>query len=85
MATMLKHNELGEVQETIRLLQTQLSGLRTELADIAMAADIQVDIDDFLQFADYFFDGFYVDLMVQEQIDGPGSGPTKAGKQWRPP
>ena len=69
VATVMKHNELGEVQETIRLLQTQLSGLRTELADIAMAADIQVDIDDFLQFADYFFDGFYVDLMVQEQID----------------
>ena len=51
------------------LLQSQLRRFRTELADVGGAASgMQVSIDGFMRFADYFFDGLFVDLYIQDKI-----------------
>ena len=40
-----------------------------ELDDVNMACNLNIDTGDFLSFADYFFDGFVVDWMVQDRIN----------------
>lgn len=68
LADMGKYRELDQVQELVEKLQEELHGLKAELADVHVQADIQAKIDGFLRFADYFFDGIFTDLAVREQI-----------------
>lgn len=68
LADMVKHEHLDAAQEQIEQLQTALRHLKTELADIDIQADMQVNIDGFLRFADYFFDGLFADWTVMEHI-----------------
>ena len=49
-------------------LQIQLRRFRTELSDVKIQADIQVRIDGFLRFADFFFDGLFADWAVMDRI-----------------
>lgn len=65
---MAKYEDLDKVQELVEKLQKQLHRLKSELADVEVQSDIQVNIDNFLHFADYFFDGLFADLAVREQI-----------------
>ncbi|MDO5416609.1 MAG: hypothetical protein Q4F29_05370 [Lachnospiraceae bacterium] len=67
-STMAKHSRMDEAQQRINELQTCLAAFRTELIDVPVCADIQVQTDGFLRFADYFWDGFLVDWTVQNQI-----------------
>lgn len=66
---MVKHSYLDDAQEQIEELQVLLSRFRTELADITIDRDIQIQVDGFLRFADYFFDGIFADWAVQNQIN----------------
>lgn len=50
-------------------LQSQLRAFRTELADVTISADFQVNIDGFLRFADYVFDGIFADWAVLDRIN----------------
>lgn len=68
LADLAKHGHLDEAQSTIETLQSQLRRFKTELADVTIQADIQVNVDGFLRFADYFFDGLFVDWAVMDQI-----------------
>ena len=40
----------------------------TELADVTLDGNLQMSIDGFLRFADYFFDGIFADWMVLDRI-----------------
>ena len=40
-----------------------------ELNDVNMACYLDIETGDFLSFADWFFDGFVVDWMVQDRIN----------------
>lgn len=46
-----------------------LRNFSEELNDVNMACHLDIDTGDFLSFADWFFDGFVVDWMVQDQIN----------------
>lgn len=39
-----------------------------ELKDVVMYQELHMEIGDFLTFADFFFDNFLVDFMVQSKI-----------------
>ena len=65
---MAKHSHLDEAQEKVEQLQGELRRFKTELADIDIHADMQVSIDGFLRFADYFFDGLFADWAVGDKI-----------------
>ena len=65
---MAKHSHLDEAQEKVEQLQGKLRRFKTELADINIHADMQVSIDGFLRFADYFFDGLFADWAVGDKI-----------------
>lgn len=68
MTTMVKHSHLDEAQNQVNVLQQRLRTFRTELVDVSFDSDIQVQIDGFLRFADYFWDGIFSDWMVLGKI-----------------
>lgn len=68
ISDLLKHSRLDEAQVKINCLQVQLNRFKTELSDIDISGDVQINIDGFLRFADYFFDGFFVDWAVKDRI-----------------
>ena len=63
-----KHDHLDEAQALVELLQSKLRRFKTELADIQIDTSVQVNIDGFLRFADYFFDGLFTDWAVSDRI-----------------
>ena len=65
---MAKHSHLDEAQDLVQELQSHLRRFKTELADIQISANMQVNIDGFLRFADYFFDGLFADWAVGDKI-----------------
>ena len=65
---MAKHSHLDEAQDLVSELQSKLRRFKTELADIQINANMQVNIDGFLRFADYFFDGLFADWAVGDKI-----------------
>ena len=68
IADLAKHSHLDTAQDQIEQLQIQLSRFRTELSDVTIEAEMQAQVDGFLLFADYFFDGLFVDWMVLDRI-----------------
>lgn len=65
---MAKHSHLDAAQDLVCELQNKLRHFKTELADIRIQADMQVNLDGFLRFADFFFDGLFTDLAVHDRI-----------------
>ena len=68
ISDLAKHSHLDEAQGSIEHLQSQLRRFKTELADVKISADVQVNVDGFLRFADYFFDGLFADWAVLDKI-----------------
>jgi DNA repair exonuclease SbcCD ATPase subunit len=69
LSDMAKHGHLDEAQQRVEYLQVQLRRFKTELTDVTINADMQVNIDGFLCFADYFFDGLFADWAVLDKIN----------------
>lgn len=68
ISDMAKHSHLDNAQMQICALQSSLSQLRRELADVQIDTEINIQVDGFLRFADYFFDGLFADFAVRERI-----------------
>ena len=68
ISDLAKHSHLDDAQGAIEHLQSQLRRFKTELADVTIYADMQVNVDGFLRFADYFFDGLFADWAVLDRI-----------------
>lgn len=69
LADSIKYSHLEEAQAAVEYLQSQLRCFKTELADVTVQANIQIEVDDFLCFADYFFDSFFADYAVMDRIN----------------
>ena len=69
LADIAKHEALDEAQRAVNVLQTKLRSFKTELVDVQVEADMQVTMDGFLGFADFFFDGFFADYAVMDHIE----------------
>lgn len=68
LADMAKYNHLDQAQNAIEQLQSDLRRFKTELADVHITANLQVSVDGFLRFADYFFDNIFTDWAVMDKI-----------------
>ena len=69
LVTMAKHDHLDAAQNLVEQLQIKLRNFKTELADVSIGVNLQMQVDGFLYFADYFFDGIFADLAVQNHIE----------------
>lgn len=69
IADIAKHSHLDEAQHKLEVLQMELRRFKTELADVgSIHVEMQVNIDGFLRFADYFFDNLFTDWAVMDRI-----------------
>ncbi len=69
LSDMAKHSHLDNAQAGAEHLQVLLSRFKSELADVRIDACLgAVNIDGFLRFADYFFDGLIADWSVLSRI-----------------
>lgn len=69
ISDLAKHEHLDMAQRNVELLQAQLGTFRTELADVGdLRADIQVSVEGFTRFADFWLDCIFVDAAVLEHI-----------------
>lgn len=69
LVDLAKHDHLDTAQEMVEKLQVQLRRFQTELTDVRIDADLQISIDGFTRFADFFFDGLFADWAVMDRID----------------
>ena len=67
--TMLKHSKMDQAKQNMEQAKYDFRNFSKELDDVNMACNLNIDTGDFLSFADYFFDGFVVDWMVQDRIN----------------
>ena len=72
-----KHSHLDDAQANMERLRLQLRQFKAELADISIYADTSVNVDGFLKFADYFFDGIFADFTVMSRIENSRSNMEK--------
>ncbi|WP_309119148.1 hypothetical protein [Paenibacillus sp.] len=68
ISTAVKHGRIDEARSAIHHAQSALRRFQTELADVQRDVSIQIDVGEMLTFADYFFDGFITDWIVQGRI-----------------
>ena len=63
-----KHAHINSAQDVIQDLRDELRRFKTELADVNMEGDIQIEMDDFSEFADWFFDNIFTDWEMKDKI-----------------
>ncbi len=69
ISDMAKHSHLDEAQETATYVQVLLNRFHTELVDVSVNKDVgDIQIDGFLKFADFFWDGIFSDWYVLSSI-----------------
>jgi hypothetical protein len=65
---MLKHSKLREAENHLEEARIRIRTFQKELRDLEMPHEFYVNVDGFLTFADFFFDGLIVDWLVQSRI-----------------
>ena len=76
-----KYSHLDDAQAGTQRLGALLRQFRTELADITIQTDLRLPTDGFLRFADWFFDGFFVDWTVLSRIQDSKENLKSAQRQ----
>lgn len=66
---MQKHEHIHNAQDLIGDLRNELRHFKTELADVHIDGNIQIEMDDFSEFADWFFDNIFTDWDIKEKIE----------------
>ncbi len=66
---MFKHNKMGDASYYMDQARFDLQNFQRELRDVNTFENLYIDVGDFLTFADFFFDGFVADFMVQSKIN----------------
>lgn len=66
---MQKHEHIHTAQDLIQDLRDELRRFKTELADVSIEGDIQIEMDDFSEFADWFFDNIFTDWDIKDKIE----------------
>ena len=68
ITNMVKHSKINDASSYLREAKDSLRVFQRELKDIPDFTALEIDIGSFLLFADFFFDGFIADYMVQTKI-----------------
>lgn len=69
ISTMLKQSKMDSSKQNMERAKYDLHRFSQELRDVNISYDLDIEMGDFLSFADWFFDGFFVDCMVQDRIN----------------
>ena len=67
-STIMKRSKMDDAQQLMEAAKTDLKRLQRELKDVNIPLDLRMEVGSFLSFADFFFDGFVADYLVQSKI-----------------
>lgn len=68
ITTFIKRSKMKDADELVQQARSALKRFQRELMDVENIPEFHVETGDFLAFADYFFDGFVADMLVQSKI-----------------
>ena len=66
--TMVKRSKVNDASKCIEDAKRTLIVFQKELQDVHVSPNLRMEIGSFLSFADFFFDGFVADYLVQRKI-----------------
>ncbi len=84
LTTYVKHGHVDGAKQFIHKANHLMHNFRDELADLKRTAHIEVDISGTLRMADYVFDGFITDWIVQGRIKNSQEQVLRAIREIRP-
>ncbi|MEG1471257.1 MAG: hypothetical protein RSD76_02330, partial [Clostridia bacterium] len=67
-STLMKRGKMGNAEQEMMQARQAMRSFAAELRDVQNAAKLHIELNDFVGFADYFFDGMIADWMVQSRI-----------------
>ena len=68
LSGLLKHAKVRDASRSLEQAKADLQVFQRELRDVQSIDGLRIEIGDFLTFADFFFDGFVADYLVQSKI-----------------
>lgn len=68
ISTVVKHSKMDDARRELTNAKYAVQSLKKELMDVNRVCNIDINVGDFLSFADIFFDGFVADWLVQSKI-----------------
>ncbi len=68
-STMIKRSKMDAAKQNMEQAKYDLQDFSRELRDVSISCNLEIETGGFLSFADWFFDSFLVDWMVQDQIN----------------
>jgi hypothetical protein len=68
ISTLAKHSKMDKAQQELQQAKYAVQSFKKELQDVGRIDNIDINVGDFLTFADFFFDGFVADWLVQSKI-----------------
>lgn len=72
LSDMIKHSKMEEASKSMEEAKYYLQRFKKELSDVNGNFNLQLNVGGFLSFADFFFDGFVADYLVQSKIANAG-------------
>jgi len=71
ISTAIKHSRIDEAREKLRSAQEHVSRFRRELRDVQTTLDVPpaLEFSTLAVFADFFLDGLFIDMVVQQRIN----------------
>ena len=67
-STIIKRSKMSDAQNLMENAKSDLLRFQRELKDVNIPLDLRMEVGSFLSFADFFFDGFVADYLVQTKI-----------------
>ena len=68
LSDLMKHSRMNDASSYMEAARRDLEIFKRELADVSTSYNLRMDVDGFLTFADFFFDGLIADYLVQTRI-----------------
>lgn len=65
---LFKHSKMNNASRYMDEARYDLQRFQRELRDVTINTNLNINVGDFLTFADFFFDGFVADIMMQSKI-----------------
>lgn len=66
---LMKHSKIEKASQAMDRAKYDLREFQRELNDVQNLQNMNINVGDFMTFADFFFDGLIVDFMVQSRIN----------------
>ena len=67
-STIIKRSKMDDASKLMETAKSDLKRFQKELKDVNVPLDMRMEVGSFLSFADFFFDGFVADYLVQSKI-----------------